>query len=236
MRKMKEHIFIDGVECKQCSKCNKILPLEMYYKSGASKDGVRTYCKECTEKQKKKYKENNFEKVMKYNEQYREKNRGILAKKSYQYFKDNPKKWSQIQQKSYEKNKIKRLEENKIYYKNNKEEFRIRWQKRKSRKVLLLNTLTKEQWSYIKAEFNNRCAYCGEETSLEQEHFVPISKGGTYTINNIIPACKSCNCSKHDKSFKDWYRQYKYYNIEREKHILNHLNDINNRQQVASTI
>ena len=32
-----------------------------------------------------------------------------------------------------------------------------------------------------------------------RDHFVPVSKGGHHTKENIIPACGICNCEKYVK-------------------------------------
>ena len=72
-------------------------------------------------------------------------------------------------------------------------------------------------------EFEYKCAYCGEETDLEKEHFIPVSKDGDYTIENIIPACRKCNCSKYNSDFFEWYPTYEFYDTDREIHILKYL-------------
>lgn len=62
------------------------------------------------------------------------------------------------------------------------------------------NTLTKDQWEEIKAVFRYRCAYCGYKPKhLTMDHITPLSKGGTHTASNIVPACSSCNSKKHAK-------------------------------------
>lgn len=43
------------------------------------------------------------------------------------------------------------------------------------------------------------CSYCGAvATSLD--HVTPIANGGATTEDNLVPACKSCNSSKKDRS------------------------------------
>ena len=37
------------------------------------------------------------------------------------------------------------------------------------------------------------CQYCGSKEDLTFDHFVPRSKGGLTTWNNVITACSSCN-------------------------------------------
>ena len=70
-------------------------------------------------------------------------------------------------------------------------------QRRRARKRLLPATLTRDQWRAIKAAYRNRCAYCGERSRrLTQDHVIPVSKGGGYTPDNIVPACRSCNARK----------------------------------------
>lgn len=73
-------------------------------------------------------------------------------------------------------------------------------ERRRSRINNLPSTLTIEQWLFIKKVYNNRCAYCGKNSQkLTQDHVVPVSKGGGYTIDNIVPACRSCNSKKGNR-------------------------------------
>jgi 5-methylcytosine-specific restriction endonuclease McrA len=64
-----------------------------------------------------------------------------------------------------------------------------------------------------KQEFNNCCAYCGDEPNfLTIDHIVPRSQGGTNDPDNLLPACKNCNESKGSRSLSNWYtaRNYRY--------------------------
>lgn len=49
-----------------------------------------------------------------------------------------------------------------------------------------------------------RCAYCGTDGELTIDHRVPLSRGGTDAIENLIPACLACNSSKHDRMELDF--------------------------------
>lgn len=83
---------------------------------------------------------------------------------------------------------------------------------------------------YILCEkFGWKCSYCDMEVdkkTVTVDHFIPTSKGGSDSIENIVPSCKSCNSSKQDKDFFDWYRKQKFYNLEKEKFILKRSNDM----------
>lgn len=68
---------------------------------------------------------------------------------------------------------------------------------RRARSAGLPATLSKDQWKAIKGAYKNRCAYCGQKAKrLTQDHVIPVSKGGGYTPDNIVPSCLSCNSSK----------------------------------------
>lgn len=61
-----------------------------------------------------------------------------------------------------------------------------------------INDLTAEQWQEIKAAYGYRCVYCGRKVQrLTQDHIIPLSKGGNHTVQNVVPACSSCNKRKH---------------------------------------
>lgn len=60
--------------------------------------------------------------------------------------------------------------------------------------------LTAAQWREIVEYFGGRCAYCGVEAPLTQDHIVPLSRGGGHVADNVVPACGSCNSRKHTKT------------------------------------
>ncbi len=52
------------------------------------------------------------------------------------------------------------------------------------------------------------CAYCGaSDGSLQRDCVLPISRGGRYTIDNVVPACRSCNASKCNHEVTGWMRR-----------------------------
>lgn len=58
-------------------------------------------------------------------------------------------------------------------------------------------TLTEQEWQEILKRYDYRCAYCRKkEDKPHREHWVPLAKGGGYTADNIVPACKRCNARK----------------------------------------
>ncbi len=60
--------------------------------------------------------------------------------------------------------------------------------------------ITKQDWQGVLEKHDHRCAYCKVQTKhLEQDHVVPLSRGGTHTIDNLAPACRACNTSKNNR-------------------------------------
>ncbi|ORM37394.1 HNH endonuclease signature motif containing protein [Williamsia sp. 1135] len=69
--------------------------------------------------------------------------------------------------------------------------------------------LSDEQWSQLKAAWEG-CAYCGAgDRPLQRDCVLPISRGGRYTLDNIAPACGSCNASKCNDEVTAWMRRKK---------------------------
>jgi 5-methylcytosine-specific restriction endonuclease McrA len=52
------------------------------------------------------------------------------------------------------------------------------------------------EWVAKCETFSWRCVYCDSGAQMTRDHDVPISRGGSDNIDNIVPACGSCNSSK----------------------------------------
>ncbi len=56
-------------------------------------------------------------------------------------------------------------------------------------------------------KYNWRCAYCGKNLTAKtvtKDHVIPISRGGTDVIGNIVPACLSCNAAKQARTGEEF--------------------------------
>ncbi|HEY5867088.1 MAG TPA: HNH endonuclease [Candidatus Tectomicrobia bacterium] len=63
-----------------------------------------------------------------------------------------------------------------------------------------INDFTKADWLIMLEAFDYLCAYCGKGSNrLEQDHVIPLMKGGSHTASNIVPSCRSCNAKKGTK-------------------------------------
>lgn len=69
--------------------------------------------------------------------------------------------------------------------------------------------LSDAQWTALTTEWNG-CAYCGAtDRALQRDCVLPISRGGRYTLENVVPACGSCNASKCNDEVTSWLRRKK---------------------------
>ena len=111
--------------------------------------------------------------------------------------KRNPEKIKQYKENNKEKLKAYWKEYGRQWFKRNKEKKALYDMNRQVRLEGFAADLTGEQWEIIKNVFKQKCAYCGKRTRrLTKDHVIPLAKGGTLTLTNIVPACKSCNSKK----------------------------------------
>lgn len=50
---------------------------------------------------------------------------------------------------------------------------------------------------------SNPCFYCGNAGG-EIDHVMPLTKGGTHSIGNLVPCCRTCNSSKNNQLLIVW--------------------------------
>lgn len=237
----KEKSKKDGLRC-WCKACAR-----QYFQENkdAISKRVKPYHKQYYEKNRitlcekdKQYRKNNKLAVSERSKTYFQKNKDTISKKRKQYYLDNKiimdernRQWAQdnkiyfseLKKQYRQKNKITISKCIKKWRENNKEKSRIYDQERRARKNALPYDFTTEQWIAAKEYFNNRCAYCGCEAKLTQDHFKPLSLNGEYSISNIIPACGSCNSSKSNNSFFTWFPAYRHYSEKREAQIIEYV-------------
>ena len=71
-----------------------------------------------------------------------------------------------------------------------------------------VHDLTEAEWIALVDAWGG-CAYCGAAGPLQKDCMLPISRGGRYTVSNVVPACGSCNASKCNTEVTTWLRRKK---------------------------
>lgn len=199
-----------------------------------NKEGYRVYGIE--------YRKNNPEVIKERDRRYYENNVEELAIKAKVYAKNNKAHLKEYKRKHRLDNLEAITEKERVYRLENPDVGRMASQRYRARMKRLPHTLDKKQWNVILNDFCKKCAYCGMtdkehqfkwNEQLHQDHFVPLSSGGEYTHNNVIPSCRSCNSRKQSSCFFSWYQTYEFYDEVRNKFILEYLGYENNTQQLS---
>lgn len=179
---------------KVCSKCGKELPIEMFNYENKAKGKFKCRCKQCD---KEKWKV------------YYEKHRLEILEKSKIFSSERHKRY-------YDSHKLEYKESLRRRRKNNPKLYNMLTLKRQSKIKKAICTLTSKEWEECLKFFNNCDAYTGLQLDIpSQDHIIPLSKGGGYVKQNIIPCEKSINSSKNNKDMETWYRKQSFFSEER---------------------
>ena len=188
---------------KYCTRCGETKPLNEYHKDRSKRDGHCAYCKPCVIAYVRKYQKDNPERVAEASREYREAHRTELSEK---------------QRQRYYANREKVLDYMRDYRRENREEVAERKRKWAAenphlrwvgtyRQRCKANGLDPHIEDFTRADVINRygdsCAYCRGEFQ-ELDHYVPVSKGGTHTLDNVRPSCTRCNRSKMSADPVEW--------------------------------
>lgn len=179
---------------KTCTKCGETKPAdqEHFYKNKSTKDGLTSQCKECNKAQARAYKAT-------HKEQYHELYKKYYSKDRDRYI-NNAKRWQ-----TENEERTKEIARN--FRRKNPEICKGYIQARQDR----IPQVTKDEWFVAMVYFDYSCAYCGMSEKEAREvygdtlHKEHVIRNGRNDLKNLVPACKSCNCEKHKKTFNEWY-------------------------------
>ena len=172
---------------KKCTRCNQLLPITSFHKDSHSKDGIRTRCKTCVNKVTKKYLDSHLEDNKKRNAEYYANNSERIKQKSKEWIANNPDRKKQS---------------DKTYQLANLDKFRDTWHRRRA--TINANgkhDISRKEWLKL---YSSPCIYCGSYKNIQADHVIPIARGGTHGIGNLVSACSSCNGSKGKRTITEW--------------------------------
>jgi 5-methylcytosine-specific restriction endonuclease McrA len=79
--------------------------------------------------------------------------------------------------------------------------------RRQRRMARVEHDLSDAQWAALTEAWGG-CAYCGKtDDAMQRDCVLALSRGGRYTLDNIVPACRSCNTSKWHDEVTSWLRR-----------------------------
>ena len=161
---------------KRCTKCDAVKPFDDFHRNSRNKTNGRVaWCKVCMAEYKHQHHIEHLERDARQARCWCQKNPEKVAANGRRWGQENPGK------------------------------VRAKTARYHARKMGLPATLTDSQWQEILEEWGWCGAYCGRdeyqfEGVLQQEHVIPVTQGGGYTLANIVPACPQCNHRKHART------------------------------------
>ena len=199
------HKIINNILHRLCSTCKEWLPetIDYFYYKNKSKPekGYSSECKSCSVKRTQVNIEGKKEQYLDY--------------------------WSKYHKKIYEEDS--KYRQNRIDFANQQREdgYQLNWQKANPERCNYLSSLhrdhdvsTKEYEAMLKV-FDYKCAYCGmtyeehKKKFKERLHNDHVDDDGYNDLRNDAPACKSCNCGKHEHDMEGWFRKQKFFSEDK---------------------
>lgn len=146
------------------------------------------------------YNRDNREQVLAQTREWRKQNTAHLSSYNASYRAEHIDKITQQHKEWYQTHLKEQRARARSYMKSHPQQRLINHARRRARMANApVNDLTATQWRAIKAHYGSRCVYCGTKPkTLTQDHLTPISKGGSNTASNVVPACGSCNSRKYN--------------------------------------
>lgn len=186
---------------KSCPKCKVELGRESFGLDKRSTTGLKSWCKSCHNLAGKRYYELNTEAVKSKNAAWHKAHPESAKVYSKAWRDRNPGKTKESKSLWSLKNSDRVAEQKRAWRESNKEVERLYASVRRARKKANgIFLVTKKD---VKKLLLNSCFYCdGVATTID--HVVPIARGGSHSVGNLVPACLSCNLSKGAKLITEW--------------------------------
>jgi 5-methylcytosine-specific restriction endonuclease McrA len=197
---------------KRCTKCGDEKPLDCYSPNKFGKFGKASRCKPCQVKLSQQWNEQNPDRVREIDREryarHRDKRKAVM-----QEIRDRDRPAHRAKMREWSKAKYRRdpqkqraavaawAGKNPDKAKACRDHSNLM---RRARVHKASGTHTKAQRLYLHASYLGRCAYCFSVAATDFDHVVPLARGGSNDIGNLVPACEKCNASKGAKSLLEF--------------------------------
>ena len=187
--------------------------------------GTYKVCDICRSKRRERYKSNREKELAYQHNHYLE-----HKDEKHQYYIQNRERYAMWGKANWERHKEKYSVAYKQWYQNNKEhhfENVARWKKnhpeewgaikvkgshaRRARLNNATGTFTFNEIKELAHQQENKCYYCSKpffngnlERDRHIEHKIPLSRGGSNDISNIVLSCSKCNREKYVKTEEEF--------------------------------
>jgi len=188
---------------KYCKQCDSTKSLDDFYSNKSNKDGKGNYCKSCWNAYMREQDRKHKDRKAASTAAWYLRNRERKAQKVAEWRASNKDRVKNVQAQYRAKNKVELMHRNSEWSARNPHLVRASAQrsmaKRKGAQIYsitlkdLIKTLT------------SPCVIAGcENTDIEMDHIVPLSRGGSHGIGNLQPLCSHHNRTKHNKTMYEY--------------------------------
>ncbi len=131
-----------------------------------------------------------------YQKQWAQENRARVRAANARYRARDPERYRRSQHEHYRRHRDQRLATTHAWRRANPERLAHIEAMRRARIAGAAGTHTQAEWEALLRSWG-KCAYCGATgVPLTRDHVIPLRRGGSNDIGNILPACRLCNCRK----------------------------------------
>lgn len=211
---------------KRCSKCGESKPLDEFSPHAKAPDGKQAQCRECRRVAQAAYYARNRDAIHERAARGRRENPDRQRQYGRSYWASlTPEQRAhkrEVRKAWYAANAEARREYQRAYMESHPEAREanrravVAWEKRnplrardkhaRRRALVGDGKVTLAEWEALLAREGGHCAYCNTRPeALTMDHVVPLSRGGKHAIENILPACKSCNSRKGARTPGEWF-------------------------------
>lgn len=151
---------------------------------------------------KRTHQKANLEKYEEASRKYLESHREEVNTKARERRQEDLEHYRKIGRDSYERHAEERRKYSLEYYRLHPEKSVAASNRRRALKYASKETHTEEEWQELKAFYNFKCLRCGAQepdVKLTRDHIVPLTQGGSDSIDNVQPLCARCNSKKNNK-------------------------------------
>jgi 5-methylcytosine-specific restriction endonuclease McrA len=182
---------------KTCTKCSTKQPLDQFCVDASRKDGRHPWCKQCRSRRGKAYYQDNRDSILAQQLIFRRANPEHTRAINRKSIAKNRDKLRAMGREYYRRNKKAVIKRIKRYHKTNPGYWRS-WQHRRLRRLRTMGVHTKQDVRNQYQIQHGQCFWCHRllGDKYHADHYIPVSKGGTNTADNIVIACPSCNLRK----------------------------------------
>lgn len=174
---------------KFCTKCNQEKNVQFFSKSKRSKDGLQSWCKECSNAARAKWNQENPEKRAAANKSWEERNQNKVREKSLKWRNQN----------------IERARENARNWKKNNPDRHARIEQKRRALKALADIGDFPSLTELIEVYGSACMYPGcTDTNLTVDHVIPLSLGGSHDATNAQILCKFHNSQKGNRNSNDY--------------------------------